>query len=154
MPLRGPHFCISPCPSRLCCPACWCVPFSPSIPLHHRSGHTRSLGIRERCPILGRTRCWPPCSRPAPAVGKNITYSRLKTNETDTVHHIYRVICQYLNLMISTLRGSGLMAILAAVVTGSGTGFYMALLLIYVPLVYSPGREISTGCKSDIFFFS
>lgn len=29
--------------------------------------------------------------------------------------------------------------------------FYMALLLIYVPLVYSPGREISTGCKSDFF---
>lgn len=55
--------------------------------------------------------------------------------------------------MISTLRGSGLMAILADVVTGSGIGFYMALLLIYVPLVYSPGREISTGCKSDVFFF-
>lgn len=30
--------------------------------------------------------------------------------------------------------------------------FYMALLLIYVPLVYSPRREISTGCKSDFFF--
>lgn len=45
------------------------------------------------------------------------------------------------------------MAILADVVTGSGIGFYMALLLIYVPLVYSPGREISTGCKSDVFFF-
>lgn len=27
----------------------------------------------------------------------------------------------------------------------------MALLLIYVPLVYSQGREISTGCKSDFF---
>lgn len=36
---------------------------------------------------------------------------------------------------------------------GSGEYFCMALLLIYVPLVYSPGREISTGCKSDFFFF-
>lgn len=36
---------------------------------------------------------------------------------------------------------------------GSGVHFYVALLLIYVPLVYSLGREISTGCKSDFFFF-
>ena len=58
--------------------------------------------------------------------------------------------------MISTLKGYGLIAILAAIVrlsAGSGVYFYVALLLIYVPLVYSPGREISTGCKSDFFFF-
>lgn len=28
----------------------------------------------------------------------------------------------------------------------------MALLFIYVPLVYSPGREISTECKSGFYF--
>lgn len=117
--------------------------------LHHGSGHTRALGILEQSPPLGRriprrhlhgTRCRPPAAR-------------WKQTEQILSGTFAVWFDSFSKLTIGTSGGSGLMAILAAVVTGSGVHFYMALLLIYVPLVYSPGREISTGCKSDFFFF-
>lgn len=158
---------IPPCCSQLCPCLCSCTGscFSPGlilpIPpcLHPRDwAHSMSdgLGSSPTLPSLAQGRVlWAKVPSPSFSEEHRTQPALNKQSQCCLSHFPFNlsVLNSWLAQWDGRMRADGSShSYCCRLSAGSGEYFYMALLLIYVPLVYSPGREISTGCKSDFFF--